>query len=168
MTDYKRVEMNQDPESEKMYSPNPAEDNISALASKLHCGSIIEDTVIATGNDNPEKCVDETIIVKKNARIVHQEHAPEWLIDNKFILHGYRVDFHHKWDLFKSLFMKHNELMNIWTHLIGGMIFIGLVVYTLLYFNTFSIIYNKLVNFLTGDNMKLLKDALPDVLQKIE
>lgn len=67
--------------------------------------------------------------IASKARIVGIGEVPEWLIDNLYLVSGYRVDFQRKRDLFKSLFMKHNELLNIWTHLIGGIIFICLLVH---------------------------------------
>ena len=67
-------------------------------------------------NDDPYTKVQETepviAMTRTKPMIVHQEHAPEWLVDNKYILHGYRVDFNRKRDLVWSLFMKHNELLN--------------------------------------------------------
>lgn len=39
--------------------------------------------------------------------------------------------------------MKHNELMNIWTHLIGGCIFIAIMVYVAIYFGGASFYHVK-------------------------
>lgn len=46
---------------------------------------------------------------------------------------GYRIGFNKKRDVFKSLFIWHNESTNVWTHLIGVFIFIGLIIYTSIY-----------------------------------
>ena len=100
--------------------------------------------------------------------IVHREHAPDWLIDNKYILHGYRVDFQRKRDLIKSLFMKHNELLNIWTHLIGGIIFIVFVFYMIFYFDLLSTVYNKIKDFLNTANIEVIKKSGPELMNKIE
>lgn len=62
-------------------------------------------------------------------RIVSAKEAPEWMIDNYYLLTGYRVGFKTPARLLRTLFMKHNELLNIWTHLIGSLIFIGLFYY---------------------------------------
>ena len=114
--------------------------------------------------------VTETVVIIERGKpmIVHQEHAPEWLVDNQYILHGYRVDFVRKRDLVKSLFMKHNELLNIWTHLIGGIIFIGLVVYTIFYFDVFPTLYNKMIDLFSSENIKSLKNSVPAILSSIE
>lgn len=41
--------------------------------------------------------------------------------DNHHIETGYRIGFKTK-QVFKSLFMIHNETVNIWTHLLGAII----------------------------------------------
>lgn len=57
------------------------------------------------------------------------EQLPAWMADNEFIRSGYRCD----WPLGKTLrsvFELHNETLNIWTHLGGFLVFVGLTVYT--------------------------------------
>ena len=44
---------------------------------------------------------------------------PEDIRDNLFILTGYRVGFDDVWKTSKTIFMWHNETMNVWTHLLG-------------------------------------------------
>lgn len=105
---------------------------------------------------------------KSKPMIVHQEHAPEWLVDNKYILYGYRVDFVRKRDLVKSLFMKHNELLNIWTHLLGGIFFVALVFYIIFYFDVFSIIFSKVGDLFSQKNLDSIKNAVPLILNHLE
>jgi adiponectin receptor len=57
------------------------------------------------------------------------EKLPKFLADNEFILHGYRVHFSFKLCL-ESLFRRHNETLNVWTHLIGTLVFTVLAVFT--------------------------------------
>ena len=66
---------------------------------------------------------------KSEKRVADIHDTPTWMIDNKFLLSGYRLNFNTISCNIKSLFMKHNELMNVWTHLIGAIIFIGLIIY---------------------------------------
>ena len=65
----------------------------------------------------------------KEAHIGAKEEAVDWEVDNKYLNTGYRINYHSISLVMKSIFQKHNELMNIWTHLIGSMIFLGLLVY---------------------------------------
>ncbi|CAN6540749.1 unnamed protein product [Malus baccata var. baccata] len=56
---------------------------------------------------------------------------PEYMKDNEFILNYYRAD----WPLaeaFFSVFRWHNETLNVWTHLIGFVLFLGLTMANLL------------------------------------
>lgn len=62
--------------------------------------------------------------MKEAARSVHP-----WLVYNEYILHGYRVNFHSYPQLLKSVFQWHNETMNIWSHLLGVILFLALIIY---------------------------------------
>ncbi|EGR33039.1 hypothetical protein IMG5_063250 [Ichthyophthirius multifiliis] len=55
--------------------------------------------------------------------------APEYIKDNIYIQSGYRINFSSTKNMLKSLFMVHNELVNIWTHIIGAIVIILLCVY---------------------------------------
>jgi len=57
------------------------------------------------------------------------ESAHDWTVDNRYIYHGYRKNFSNFRETIGSLFSAHNELMNIWTHLIGAIIFVVVLVY---------------------------------------
>jgi adiponectin receptor len=48
--------------------------------------------------------------------------APHYLQDNEHIVEGYRIGFDSPKKVIKSLFMVHNETVNIWTHLVGTII----------------------------------------------
>ena len=83
--------------------------------------------------------------VAKKARILDISQTPDWLVDNMFLLKGYRVGFERKRDIFKSLFMSHNELLNIWTHLLGGLIFLGVLIYVCLQLDSYLLLSKRLV-----------------------
>ncbi len=53
--------------------------------------------------------------------------------DNEYIKHGYRINFNSTYKVAKSLFMLHNESVNIWTHLLGALFLVILVFYTTVY-----------------------------------
>lgn len=63
----------------------------------------------------------------KRCCLVSFEELPEYMKDNEFILNYYRANWPLK-DAFFSLFRWHNETLNVWTHLIGFALFVGLMV----------------------------------------
>ena len=46
---------------------------------------------------------------------------------------GYRINHNRYMDCVRSVFAVHNETANIWSHIIGGLIFLALVPYALIY-----------------------------------
>ena len=58
--------------------------------------------------------------------------APEYLVDNEYIIRGYRIGFEleKKRVTLKSMFAWHNETINIWSHFIGSLIFLLMCLYT--------------------------------------
>jgi Haemolysin-III related len=62
--------------------------------------------------------------------IGHLMFAPAFLKDNEYILRGYRIGFNTKKLILRSLFMLHNETVNVWTHLIGVLVFLVLLIWT--------------------------------------
>jgi adiponectin receptor len=57
-------------------------------------------------------------------------HAPNFMLYNPYIKRGFRINFNSHTKLFKSLFMLHNETINVWTHLIGAIFFSYIVFMT--------------------------------------
>lgn len=57
------------------------------------------------------------------------EQLPKFLADNEFIRKGYRVHFSFRLCLI-SLFKHHNETLNVWTHLVGTLMFFCLMILT--------------------------------------
>lgn len=68
-------------------------------------------------------------------RLLRFEELPPLWQENKYVLTGYRFCTSSSQCL-RTIFMLHNETMNIWSHLIGFVFFAGLGVYT---FNVSSI-----------------------------
>lgn len=56
----------------------------------------------------------------------------KYLKDNDYIIHGYRLHFNSVGKILKSLFLLHNETINIWTHALGSLLFFTLFIYLLL------------------------------------
>ncbi|KAK1300591.1 hypothetical protein QJS10_CPB13g00105 [Acorus calamus] len=66
---------------------------------------------------------------KVKCQLVEYHCLPGYLRDNEFILGHYRSEWPLK-QIFLSIFTIHNETLNVWTHLIGFFLFLGLTIYT--------------------------------------
>ena len=64
-----------------------------------------------------------------NEYIGHYEQAPGYMKDNEGITHGYRINFNTPKKIIKSLFMVHNESVNIWSHFIPALLILSLLIY---------------------------------------
>ncbi|WOH02753.1 hypothetical protein DCAR_0522142 [Daucus carota subsp. sativus] len=62
-------------------------------------------------------------------QLVEYHTLPAYLKDNEYILRYYRSEWPLK-QVFLSIFYIHNETLNIWTHLIGFLLFLSLTIYT--------------------------------------
>eukprot|EP00698_Gefionella_okellyi_P003259 TRINITY_DN1303_c0_g3_i1.p1 TRINITY_DN1303_c0_g3~~TRINITY_DN1303_c0_g3_i1.p1 ORF type:complete len:326 (-),score=44.20 TRINITY_DN1303_c0_g3_i1:212-1189(-) len=69
------------------------------------------------------------VVYRDTYKLFKIDEVPKWLHE-PHILSGYRVFFTLKLCV-KSLFRVHNETGNVWTHLIGFFIYLGLTIYTL-------------------------------------
>lgn len=56
--------------------------------------------------------------------------APHYVLDNEYIHSGYRIGFNTTCKILESLFMLHNESVNVWSHLFGVFIFLIFIIYT--------------------------------------
>ncbi|KAL3840685.1 hypothetical protein ACJIZ3_025276 [Penstemon smallii] len=78
----------------------------------------------ASGDDKKK----EKLVERR--RLVKYEALPEYLQDNEFIRNYYRCEWPIK-DVIFSIFSLHNETLNIWTHLLGFMIFAAFMIMSL-------------------------------------
>ena len=76
-----------------------------------------------TGLLNKAKSVEQTI---ESTLLLAWDHLEEWRRDNAFIISGYRPTSNSYLGSFSSLFYLHNESVNIWTHLLGSILFTAL------------------------------------------
>ncbi|XP_046319753.1 adiponectin receptor protein 1-like [Marmota monax] len=65
-------------------------------------------------------------------RVIPFEMLPYWLKDNNYLLHGHRPPMPSFRACFKSIFRIHTETGNIWTHLLGFVLFLFLGILTML------------------------------------
>ena len=84
---------------------------------------------------SPSKSITEV-----NHKIGTIDEAHDYMKHNNFIIRGYRINFDSGKKIIRSLFMLHNESVNVWTHLIGSLIILILLIYTASFIN-----YNKQV-----------------------
>ncbi|KAI8098614.1 putative hemolysin-III channel protein Izh2 [Halteromyces radiatus] len=66
-----------------------------------------------------------------NNKILRWEELPSWMQDNHFITEGYRRPTNSYLECIKTLFYLHNEYVNIWSHLLGFLLFVGLGIHFL-------------------------------------
>ncbi|KAK9715155.1 hypothetical protein RND81_06G146400 [Saponaria officinalis] len=62
-----------------------------------------------------------------SCKLLSYDELPDYMKDNEFILNYYRAEWSLK-QAFFSLFQWHNETLNVWTHLLGFIVFVGLTV----------------------------------------
>ena len=88
---------------------------------------------------------EEQIIIGKYSE------APDYLKDNEYIKTGYLINCHSLKLVVRSLFVCSNETINIWSHLIGCIISILLIIFTAIFLKT------SLMRELTETEYKNLK-----------
>ena len=82
-----------------------------------HQNNLYEEENISPTNQNINK---DNSNKNKNVSIVSYEEAPDFQKDNEYIKGGYLINCNSPKKITKSLFMLHNETLNIWTHLLGS------------------------------------------------
>ena len=78
--------------------------------------------------------------------IGHINEAPHFVQDNEFLLYGYRINFFTGKKICRSLFMCHNETVNVWSHILISLFCVFLI------FNT-EYFFNNSVNFLNSEQI---------------
>ncbi|TYZ69019.1 hypothetical protein PybrP1_006503 [[Pythium] brassicae (nom. inval.)] len=89
-------------------------------------------TTTTTASSSSMSVSVSTTIMTRKAELhtferLHQE-GFAYLADNSYIRSGYRLNYSVR-DCFRSLFELHNETFNVWTHIIGSLIFASLIAY---------------------------------------
>ena len=66
------------------------------------------------------------------------EDIPDWYKDNEYILTKYRNTDRNYLYYLKSIFKLHNETFNIWTHLLGALVFLYIGISLNIHYHTLS------------------------------
>lgn len=90
--------------------------------------------------------------------LIHE--ADHYMKGNEYILRGYRLNFNSGYKIIKSLFMIHNESINVWTHLLGAIFVFILLFYTALFFHHHR-------EIITNFDFSKLNNELTDMTQPI-
>lgn len=98
--------------------------------------------------------------------IGHFDHTPSFLKYNPFLQTGYRINFNTPKKVVKSLFMLHNESVNIWTHLCGGIALMIISLFLCFSVNSFdSHTLQIFVKQEVGQLFKPVISSLPNLTQ---
>ncbi|CAF0816716.1 unnamed protein product [Didymodactylos carnosus] len=80
----------------------------------------------------PTKCAEQVEQFAKYIwHVLDHHNLPQWMRDNEYLLSSHRPPMPSVKQCFKSIFRLHTETVNIWTHLIGTVVFIVLATYYL-------------------------------------
>lgn len=90
---------------------------------------------------------ENSLETTKKWKVVSADQLPVWLQNSTFIFNWYRPPLHSHRLCWWSLFRIHTETGNIWTHLLAGLLFIGLLLYFSLYPTSPSIDDQLLLSF---------------------
>jgi len=90
----------------------------------------------AESSSNHEDNADGSMNSTKVWNLLHYSHLPQWMQDNEYIHAHYRPQMSSALDCIRSgLFHLHNETVNIWSHVLGALLFIGLIIFVYTHFS---------------------------------
>ena len=104
-------------------------------------------------SEKQEKVIDDDSQAKGKKKIlvpyIGEQGDPnidDFMNDNAYMMTGFRIGFHTYRQAARSIFMIHNETMDIWTHMIGSITFICVVFYVIFYLQPVNLQDNTLVS----------------------
>ena len=89
--------------------------------------------------DNADEEKEEEDKIKPYIGDIDDPNLEDYVRDNIYIKTNYRICFHTWWDAAGSLFMLHNETLNVWSHLIGALLFLYMVFYVFFFMGPTSL-----------------------------
>jgi len=60
------------------------------------------------------------------------------VVDNRHIFGGYRINYDTPKKIFRTLFMLHNESVNIWTHLFAALVLLVVIGYAMFHISPYA------------------------------
>lgn len=84
-------------------------------------------------SDRPSKREDST---RPRSELIEWKDLLPWQRDNSYVLTGYRHASHSYRVSLSSMFRWHNETINIWSHLLGALLFVGFLLHSYSQANT--------------------------------
>ncbi|GAU93702.1 hypothetical protein RvY_05600-2 [Ramazzottius varieornatus] len=121
---------------EKADLESSSEEESSSDESSSDAENILDDikqegkAAIAAGKEMLHDASDKAQeVIRKVWEATPFSHLPDWLKDNDYLHSGHRPQIESFAECFRSIFSIHTETGNIWTHLIGCILFIGIAVY---------------------------------------
>uniref|UniRef100_A0A914DI65 Uncharacterized protein n=1 Tax=Acrobeloides nanus TaxID=290746 RepID=A0A914DI65_9BILA len=87
---------------------------------------------VEINNNEETTCPNKNGLHKEHQSIwevLDYENLPEWLRDNEYLKSNHRPIVQNYAACFRSIFKLHSETGNIWTHLIGCLIFVAIAAY---------------------------------------
>ena len=87
------------------------------------------DESAATRAESGPESNDESTPPSDKPFIGTYDEYPEEIRDNDLIRYGYRVNYKGFWAILGSAFDWHNETVNVWTHFLGSVTFMALLIY---------------------------------------
>ena len=97
------------------------------------------------------------------------EEAPKFLQDNEYIKNGYLLHCNTFNKILKSFLILHNETINIWSHLLGAIFFLCLILYTSIYITNIKtqIAKIRIDSSFVAYKAKELKNESNDIMENI-
>ena len=96
------------------------------------------------------KPLPQAILNKKEIVLGDYEEAPDYIKNNEYLKGGYRLNCITNNKIFKSLFVCHNDSVNVWLHLLGTVGAIVLIFYTAIFVSAYK---EKLSSFIDYDTL---------------
>jgi len=107
-------------------------DKVNSIKEKKFENQIYQVIINEKIKENSSNKINAKNLIKEY--IGHISEAHHYILDNEFILKGYRINFNSCKRISKSICMCHNETINVWTHIIGSILtilFMFLVIFNI-------------------------------------